>query len=153
MKQGSLAIVALVVAIGLFDATTGAFLLLSAEPWWAHGRGTVWLDAPKLINAHSEAAPVLLSLFRRTGAFSLHIGVLTMALGILGRRDRRILSFILAIYTIDGIAFFFTDHAYFSGTPYMTLKQVVGTAWALALVWHIYEGRRSNASDPARVQS
>jgi hypothetical protein len=143
MKQGSMVVVAVVIAIGLLDAAVGALLLISSQPWQAHGPGTVWSLAPRLVEADPEAAPLLMSLFRRVGAFSLHVGVLTTVLGILGRHDRRILSLILAIYTIDGIAFFLTDRAYFAGTPYLAMKQIVGTAWTLALAWHIYEGWRA----------
>ncbi len=144
MKRGSLAVVALVVAIGLLDAAVGAILLLSQKPWWVHGPGTVWLAAPKFVEANPEAVPLLFSLVRRLGAFSFHVGVLTAALGLLGRRDRRVLSFILAVYTIDGIAFFLTDRAYFAGTPYLAAKQIIGAAWTIAVVWHVYEGRRAS---------
>jgi hypothetical protein len=97
MKPGSRPVVALLLAIGLLDIVVGAWLLLSAEPWIAHGRGTLWLQAPALLEAHAEARSLLMSLFRRVGAFSLHAGVVMAALAIVGLRDRRVLTFVLAI--------------------------------------------------------
>jgi hypothetical protein len=144
-RRGSLLVVAVVVAIGLFDASVGAFLLLSPTPWIAHGSGTIWLNAPAAAGTDPTTAALLMSLFRRLGAFSFHVGVLTAALGLVGRRDRRVLSLVLALYTVDGLAFLFTDRAYFLGTPYFLMKQFIGAVWAAAVVWHLVEGRRPRA--------
>jgi hypothetical protein len=39
-----------------------------------------------------------------------------------------------------------TDNAAFAGTPYLIVKQAIGTAWCMAIAWHVYEARREAVS-------
>lgn len=142
MRPTSWPVVAVVAAVGLLDVVTGGYLLFSSTPWLAHGPDTVWLRAPEVVSTSAQAALLVVALFRRTGAFSLHAGMVTIAGAVLGRRDRRLMTGLLVLWMIDGVAFFATDRATFAGTPYLVAKQIVGTAWALAFAWHLIEGRR-----------
>ncbi len=87
--------------------------------------------------------PAVASLYRRLGAFSLHAGVMTIVFAGVGARHRPTLTALLVGYTLTGLAFFATDHAYFRGTPYFAVKQVFGALWMLALVLDLVEGRRT----------
>lgn len=135
-------VVAVVAAVGLLDVVTGLWLLFSQTPWTAHGPDTVWLQAPVIAGQAPEAGPLLDALFRRTGAFSLHAGVVTIVGAWLGRRHRTLMTGLLVVWMLDGLAFFFTDRAAFAGTPYLVAKQVIGSAWALAFVVHLVQGRK-----------
>jgi hypothetical protein len=141
-KPTSWFVAAIVAAVGLLDVVTGLWLLASPTPWTAHGPDTVWLQAPAIIARAPEAAPLIDALFRRTGAFSLHAGVVTIVGAWLGRRHRALMTGLLVVWMIDGLAFFVTDRAAFEGTPYLLAKQVIGGAWALALVVHLVQGRK-----------
>jgi uncharacterized protein YjeT (DUF2065 family) len=142
-KPTSWFVVAIVAAVGLLDVVTGFWLLVSPTPWTAHGPGTVWLQAPDLVARAPEAASLIDALFRRTGAFSLHAGVVTIVAAWLGRRHRTLMTGLLVVWMIDGLAFFLTDRAAFAGTTYLVAKQVIGSAWALAFVVHLVQGRKA----------
>ena len=89
------------------------------------------------------ASALVEALFRRMGAFSLHAGVVTVAGAVLGRKHRALMTGVLVLWMVDGLAFFATDRAAFMGTPYFMAKQVIGGFWALALVVHLLQGRRA----------
>ena len=143
--RGEPVVVALLLAIGLLDVATGGVLLLSPSPWQAHGPGTPWQLAPKILATSPEIAPLVLSLFRRVGAFSLHAGVITIVAALLGRADRRVLGVVLVTYSVTGAAFFLTDHAFFAGTPYFYAKQAIATLWTVALVVHFWPRKQPKA--------
>lgn len=136
-------VVAVVATVGVLDVMTGLWLLVSPTPWTAHGPDTVWLRAPVIAERVPDAAPLLEALFRRTGAFSLHAGVVTIVGAWLGRRHRTLMTGLLVVWMLDGLAFFVTDRAAFANTPYLVAKQVIGSAWALAFVVHLVQGRKS----------
>lgn len=142
MRPSSWPVVLVVAAVGVLDVFTGGWLLFSGAPWTAHGPDTVWMQAPAVMEAAPASRQLLDALFRRTGAFSLHAGVVTVVGAWLGRSNRRWMTGLLVLWMVDGLAFFATDRAAFLGTPYFLFKQAIGTAWALALAWHVYEGRR-----------
>jgi hypothetical protein len=142
MKPSSWPVVVVVAAVGLLDVVTGGYLLFSPTPWLAHGPRTVWLNAPRVVNMSAESAALVVALFRRTGAFSLHAGMVTIAGAVLGRQNRKLMTGLLVLSMVDGLAFFLTDRAAFAGTPYLAAKQIIGTAWAFALAWHLVDGRR-----------
>lgn len=142
-KPTSWFVVIVVGSVGLLDVVTGGWLLFSATPWTAHGPQTVWMNAPAVLSSSSDAGALVEALFRRMGAFSLHAGVVTMASALLGRKHRALMTGVLVLWMIDGLAFFATDRAAFVGTPYFLAKQVIGGFWALALVVHLLQGRRA----------
>ncbi|MDX2009444.1 MAG: hypothetical protein SFW67_04605 [Myxococcaceae bacterium] len=123
-------------AVAVLDIGTGLYLLGSSTPWQAHGPATRWASAPEVAALSPAATGLLDSLYRRLGAFSLHAGVVTLVGAVLGARNRRLMGGLLVLWMVNGLAFFFTDRAAFAGTPYFAFKQIVGTAWALAAVWH-----------------
>jgi hypothetical protein len=136
-------VVIIVASVGLLDVTTGCWLLFSSTPWTAHGTDTVWMRAPAVLSSAPDAAPLVESLFRRMGAFSLHAGVVTLASAVLGRRHPRLMTGVLVLWMVVGLAFFLTDRAAFAGTPYLGAKQVIGGFWSLALVVHLVSMRRA----------
>lgn len=142
-KPTSWFVVIVVGSVGLLDVVTGGWLLFSATPWTAHGPQTVWMNAPAVSSSSSDANALVEALFRRMGAFSLHAGVVTVAGAVLGRKYRSLMTGVLVLWMLDGLAFFATDRAAFVGTPYFLAKQVIGGFWALALVVHLLQGRRS----------
>lgn len=142
-KPTSWLVVAIVACVGVLDIVTGGWLLFSATPWTAHGPQTVWMNAPAVFSSSSDASALVDALFRRMGAFSLHAGVVTVAGAVLGRKHRALMTGVLVLWMVDGLAFFATDRAAFMGTPYFIAKQVIGGFWALALVVHLLQGRRA----------
>ena len=137
-------VLAVVILVALWDIAIGARMLLSSEPWLAHGRDTAWSNAGAL-----SAVPAVQSAFQRIGAFSLHAGVSTLVFAALGAKYRPLLTALLFTYAITGLAFFLNDWTYFRGTPYFIVKQLFGALWAAAIVVHVYEGRRvSSRSSP-----
>lgn len=129
-------VLAVIVLVALWDLAIGARMLLSAEPWLAHGRDTVWSNAGAL-----GAVPGVVSAFRRLGAFSLHAGIVTLVFAAIGAKHRPTLTALLFTYAITGLVFFATDASYFRGTPYFFAKQFFGVLWAAAIAAHLYEGR------------
>lgn len=143
-KPTSWFVVVVVASVGVLDIVTGGFLLFSSTPWTAHGPQTVWMNAPAVVASSADAGALVDALFRRMGAFSLHAGVVTVAGALLGRRYRALMTGVLVLWMVDGLAFFATDRAAFVGTPYFVAKQVIGGFWALALVVHLLQGRRAS---------
>lgn len=143
-KPTSWFVVVVVASVGVLDIVTGGFLLFSSTPWTAHGPQTVWMNAPAVVASSADAGALVDALFRRMGAFSLHAGVVTVAGALLGRRHRALMTGVLVLWMVDGLAFFATDRAAFVGTPYFVAKQVIGGFWALALVVHLLQGRRAS---------
>jgi hypothetical protein len=150
MSRSSIIVVLVVAAVGVLDVVTGLWLLFGSTPWTAHGPESLWLMAPDVASTHPSGTALLDSLFRRLGAFSLHAGVVTFVGALLGARDRRLMGGLLVLWMVNGLAFFSTDRAAFSGTPYFAFKQVIGAVWALAAVWHFVGPRlMSRAASPA----
>ncbi len=136
-----ISVLAIVVLVGLYDALTGLRMLVSAEPWRAHGPDTLWAHAGPAAAQLDAIAQLTMSLYRRVGAFSLHAGVITLMLAWLGRRHRPALSALLVTYLITGVAFLATDAAYFRGTFYFAVKQALGAVWAAAVALHFWPTR------------
>lgn len=129
------AVLAIVCLVALYDVITGLRMLLSPEPWRAHG-DSVWSNAGPAAAQLDGIGELTMSLFRRVGAFSLHAGVVALVWAWLGRSDRRVLSALLLTYLATGVGFFATDAAYFRGTRYFLLKQAFGALWAVAAALH-----------------
>lgn len=132
-----------IVSVGLFDVFMGLRLLAAGEPWLSSGFASLaanlperWYDDPSL-RTFAEAA------FSRLGAFSLSIGAATVAWGLMSHGNRRLRTALLLTYTVVGLSFAWSDHAFFSGTSWHALKQVVGAWWALGLVAHFADRRRT----------
>ncbi len=76
------AVFAIIGVVALWDVAVGAWLFASPEPWLAHGADTAWARA-------GADGALVMSLYRRMGAFSLHAGVVTLVWAWLGARSRR----------------------------------------------------------------
>lgn len=122
-----------IVLIATLDFATGVFLLVSPQPWLAHGPDTLWS-----LNAAGTPPELAMSLFRRVGAFSLYAGSVTLVWAWLGKSDRKLLSALLITYSVVGVAFAYADNAYFAGTAYLKAKQAIGGAWTAALIAHFW---------------
>jgi hypothetical protein len=135
------------VIVALWDVAIGARMLLSPEPWLAHGRDTVWGNVAAL-----GAVPGVKAAFQRIGAFSLHAGGSTLVFAAIGARYRPLLTAILFTYAITGLGFFLNDTTYFQGTPYFYVKQAFGALWVAAIAAHLY-GARDKAEVASRTAS
>ena len=124
-------VVSVIIAIGIYDAYTGLTLLLSDTPGLVNGTGTVWAD-PATVNG------LTLSLFERIGAFSLHVGVVTMVLGWYSMHHAVLRTVLLLTYFFTGLVFAWHDFRWFAYTDYWYLKQVIGTGFFTALVIQLY---------------
>lgn len=125
--------------IALYDLATGAFLLLSAEPWRAHGPDTLWSEL-------AASGPPVESLFRRLGALQILAGAVTLGFLGLARREPRALDMMLGLYAVAGLALAWTDHTFFAGTAYALVKQGLGALCAVAMAsWAVarWRGRRT----------
>lgn len=121
-------------AIALYDLAVGGWLLWSAEPWRAHGPGTIWTSLAKTTGA--QLSPALESLFRRLGALQCTAAALTIAALLVGARRARVLDAYLVAVTLVGGALAWTDQRYFAGTAYHALKQGIGAvATSAMLAW------------------
>lgn len=128
-------VLSVVLLVAVFDVSVGIRLLTSKRPYEVNGPGTLWSrGGPAAFEQDERLAG---SVFQRLGAFSLHTGVATTvwALSCLDRPSS--LLALLGTYTLTGLAFFRGDRAYFAGTRYFTLKQVLGGLWSAALVAQI----------------
>ena len=132
-------VAAIVILVAVWDVAVGLFILLGPSPHLANGPGTIWARAPETLGPESDV--VFASLFARIGAFSLHVGIVTIAWCAIAWRDRRAMGVLLVIYLVSGVTFFAGDLRYFSGTPYFLVKQVFGALWAFALVLHFWPWR------------
>ncbi|MCB9781198.1 MAG: hypothetical protein H6742_21710 [Alphaproteobacteria bacterium] len=128
-RHGDTVAVAMLWIIGLYDVAVGAFMLLADHPGLAHGPGTLWVQAP------DDA--LTLSLFRRTGAFSLHAGVAMLVWSALGRTRPPVLLALLLTCAVTGMGFAWTDATFFADTPYRVVKQALGGVFGLALLAHV----------------
>jgi len=129
-----------ILVVALFDVAVGVRLLASRRPYLAHGGRGPWAErTPPLWSGQSEV--LLRSLYRRIGAFSLHTGVVTAVWAWVARDDAGWLTVLLVTYTITGLAFFANDRAFFRGTRYFAVKQVLGALWAAALVGQLWVWR------------
>jgi hypothetical protein len=130
-----------VASVAMLDLGTGAWLLTADAPWLAHGSGTVWLDGSREVQESGPLATVLLSLWRRMGAFSVFAGITTLVWLWRGLRDRSTLTTLLIVYIVAGLGFGYTDNTFFAGTPYALFKQTIGGFWVTALALHLWSAR------------
>lgn len=133
-------VLSVVFLVALYDAVVGVRLLVSPAPYLVNGGDALWAQRTPAL-WQGEAGPLLRSLYRRLGAFSLHTGVITAAWAWLGRDEPRLLTALLATYTLTGLAFFANDRTYFRGTRYFAQKQALGALWAAALLGHLFGPR------------
>lgn len=153
-RAATIFIIAVVAGVALLDLGTGCWLLTSDAPWLAHGSGTVWLTGSEEVEQGRPLAPLLLSLWRRMGAFSIFAGITTLVWLWRGLRDRPTLTTLLVVYIIAGLGFGYTDSAFFAGTPYALFKQIVGVFWVTALGVHLWAGRAEPASrKPVQIEA
>ena len=132
----SLAILAVILLVAVFDIVVGARMLASPAPFLVNGEQTLWSRrAPELWRGDERA--LLESLYRRLGAFSLHTGVATAVWALMARDQPLMLTVLLGTYTLTGLAFFAGDRKFFAGTRYFVVKQALGALWSLALVLSI----------------
>ena len=121
--------------VGAYDIAVGITMLFSNTPWNAHGPGTIWSNsADWMPTLGDQASMVVVSLFRRIGAFSLFAGLTSMFVALNFRHDRRNLLRFMLLYMIAGLGFAATDAIFFADTPYYWLKQVIGAAWFIATI-------------------
>ena len=133
---------ATILAVGLYDTSVGLWMLLSAEPWLAHGPGTLWSQLPA-ITADDDVHQILDSLFRRMGAFSLFAGLTSLYVGWrFARQPAQLLGFMI-LYMVAGLGFAVTDARFFRGTAYYWVKQAIGAAWFVATVALGYTQRKA----------
>ncbi len=132
-QPGSVLVTSVLIAIALLDLATGAYLLLSPAPWAAHGPGTPWIGAPDVLVASAGSEALVMSLFRRLGAFSVQAALATLLVAWLGHRDLRIQGAALGTWTAAGLAFAWTDNTWFAGTTYLLGKQLIGVLWVVAI--------------------
>jgi hypothetical protein len=133
-------VLAVVFLVASFDVVVGLRLLFSSEPYLAHGARGPWAErTPPLWSG--EAGTLLRSLYRRLGAFSFHTGAVTAVWAWMARDEPRWLTTLLVTYTITGLAFFAGDRAYFRGTRYFLVKQVLGALWTAALLAQLFAPR------------
>ncbi len=135
-------VVIVVAAVALSDIVVGGWLLAAPTPWWAAGPDTVWVDAARDLGENATLDAALASLWARVGAFSLFAGISTLVWLWRGLSDRRTLTTLLVTYLFAGLAFAYTDAAYFEGTAYLAGKRAIGVAWVLAIVVHFAAARR-----------
>ena len=134
---------ATILAVGLYDTSVGLWMLLSPEPWLAHGPATLWTTTPAL-QASAELAQILDSLFRRMGAFSLFAGLTSLYVGWrFARQPAQLLGFMI-LYMVAGLGFAVTDARFFRGTAYYWIKQAIGGFWFVATLalWHSHRHSR-----------
>jgi hypothetical protein len=130
-----------VIAVGVYDASVGLYMLFASEPWRAHGPATLWrsLDVDYASLA-PDARVLVMSLFRRLGAFSLFAGCVSLFVALTERREPMKLARFMALFVVAGLAFGVTDGTYFAGTRYHLIKQVIGGVWVVSLgvlFWHL----------------
>lgn len=130
-KYATFYIVAILILIGSYDALTGLYLILSSTPMQVHGPGTIW-------SGSNSTSDIEISLYQRIGAYSLHVGIVTIVYGWFTRTHPGFRTVLLVTYFITGMAFAYHDHLWFSGTYYWYLKQFIGFLFFLALVIQIY---------------
>lgn len=126
-------VLSVVFLVAAYDTIVGIYLLAAREPYRVNGGDAMWARRTPALWGGDDS-PLLRSLFRRLGAFSLHTGVVTAAWAVAAREDPRMLTALLVVYTLTGLAFFANDRAYFRGTRYFLVKQALGALWAAALV-------------------
>lgn len=129
-------VVGLLFAIAALDMFTGLRLLISSEPWLQNGFEPSWNALSGALRNDADLRKFLYGSYRRLGAFSFHMGVVTMIWAFLGRRNRSLLTVLLVAYSLNGAIFFYVDFSYTRGTEYFLMKQVIGTLWAVALALH-----------------
>lgn len=146
-SRGAHAFVLLTLAVVSAWAIDAGFrLLLSGDPWNAHGADTVW-TAIGALDEGSDARRAAVAALRRLGAYCLYSGVLTLALAWLGHRERRVLTVVLVAYSAVGPAFLLVDATYFAGTPHFAVKQALGALWTAALAAHFWPTAAAARSD------
>lgn len=130
---------AIIAVVAAYDILTGIRLIASPRPHLVNGRDTLWAAAaPSLLAADaSDSRALMVSLYRRLGAFSLHTGTATLVWAWVARDSPVSLLALLVTYTITGLAFFAGDRRYFRGTRYFALKQLFGALWTVALALQI----------------
>ena len=138
--------VLIVAVVALLDTATGAWLLLSDSPWRAAGPDTIWTRAAQQLGHSPVVDTALASLWARAGAFSLFAGLSTLVWLWRGLHDCKTLSTLLVTYLVAGLAFAYSDAAYFEDTIYLMAKRVIGGAWVLALVIHVRASARPSRS-------
>jgi hypothetical protein len=137
-------VVVVALSVGLYDTVVGLVMLFSDAPWLAHGPDTVWTHAADRLGADAALATALRASWARIGAFSLFAGVSTLAWLSRALRDPKLLRMLLIVYAVAGLGFAVSDAAWFAGTPYLTMKRVIGAAWMLALAaqfWVVRQDR------------
>lgn len=130
------AVLGVVATVALLDISTGLWMLISADPWRAHGTDTLWSLAAAELGSSEVLAQALLAAWQRIGAFSFFAGVSSLVWLSFAARDRRLLAALLLTYLGAGLAFGYTDARWFSGTAYHAFKQAVGVAWLAAIGLH-----------------
>lgn len=146
------AVLGVVAAVALLDIATGLWMLISTDPWRAHGTDTLWSRAAAELGSSEVLAEALLSAWQRIGAFSFFAGVSSLVWLVFASRDRRLLAALLLTYLGAGLAFGYTDARWFSGTAYHAFKQVVGVAWLAAIGLHFGVAWPDDAANqPGRV--
>jgi hypothetical protein len=139
-------VVIVVALVALVDIASGAWLLLSPAPWLAAGPDTVWTRAAAELGQSPALDTALASLWARVGAFSTFAGLSTLVWLWRGLDDRRTLSTLLVTYLVCGLAFAYSDAAFFEGTVYLAIKRAIGGAWVLAIVMHFWGFTRAAGS-------
>src|SRR5437867_11381160 len=91
-------VAAIVILVGLYDASIGLFMLFSQSPQLAHGTTTLWAHAAEAVGP--EGKVILASLFARLAAFSLHAGVASIVWCATSWRNPLAISALLLTYPI-----------------------------------------------------
>jgi hypothetical protein len=115
---------------------TGIRLLTSSEPWLQNGFERSWTALPEALRSDAGLRHFLYGPCALLGAFSFHMGMITMIWAFLGRRNRLLLTTLLIAYSISGVIFLYVGFSYTRGTDHFFMKQVIGTLWAAALALH-----------------
>ena len=129
-------VVGLLFAIAALDMVTGIRLLTSSEPWLQCGFDRSWAALPEALRSDAGLRHFLYGPYALLGAFSFHVGLITMIWTFLGRRNRSLLTILLVAYSVSGAIFFYVAFSYTRGTDHFFMKQVIGALWALALLLH-----------------
>ena len=151
-RQALIFAIATMALVGVYDVTVGLWMLLAAEPWLAHGPGTLWVAQAAWLQAQTEGQALLLaSLFQRMGAFSLFAGMTSLFVSRNFRNQPRELVRFMLLYMVAGLGFAFTDGTFFTGTTYYWVKQAIGAAWFIAAVWLWFTQRQVGDHPPQRA--
>jgi hypothetical protein len=142
-------IVGLVSAVACLDIVTGVRLMFASAPWLQNSHDTLWSRIPADAQANEAVLTLLYALYGRLGAFSFHVGVVTLIWAWWARTSVLRMRALLVIYALTGGAFFWFDREYFYGTSYFWLKTGISFAWTLALVLHFAFER--SAPEPSRA--